>query len=104
MAEGFFRKYAPKNYIPISAGTRPVSNVNPLAIEVMREIGIDISEQKPKILTEDAIKESSVRKIFLSHIDGVIMATTAVQDSYDERTIHRSKFLRLVCGCYMYLL
>ncbi|MGB6529549.1 MAG: hypothetical protein WBF33_15695 [Candidatus Nitrosopolaris sp.] len=60
-AEGFFRKYAPKNYIPISAGTRPVSNANPLAIEVMREIGIHISEQRPKILTEDTIKESSVR-------------------------------------------
>jgi arsenate reductase (thioredoxin) len=27
----------------------------------MREIGIDISEQKPKILTEDTVKESSVR-------------------------------------------
>ena len=61
MAEGFFRKYAPANYEPISAGTEPVSNINPLAIEVMREVSIDISKQRPKIITEDMIKQSSVR-------------------------------------------
>jgi protein-tyrosine-phosphatase len=36
MAEGFFRRYAAKNYEPLSAGTSPASIVNPLAIEVMR--------------------------------------------------------------------
>jgi arsenate reductase (thioredoxin) len=61
MAEGFFRMYAPKNYQPLSAGTSPISMVNPLAIEVMKEIGIDISEQKPKIITEDLIKQSTLR-------------------------------------------
>ena len=38
MAEGFFRNYSPEGYEPLSAGTRPVSSINPLAIEVMREI------------------------------------------------------------------
>jgi len=61
MAEGFFRKYAPKKYLPVSAGTSPTSVVNPLAVEVMREIGIDISKQRPKIITEDMIKQSSIR-------------------------------------------
>ena len=61
MAEGFFRKYSPEGYEPLSAGTRPVSNINPLAIEVMREVGIDISKQKSKILTEDMIKKSTIR-------------------------------------------
>jgi protein-tyrosine-phosphatase len=42
MAEGFFRKYSPQGYAPLSAGTRPVSGINPLAIEAMREVGIDI--------------------------------------------------------------
>ncbi len=46
MAEGFFTKYSPEGYEPLSAGTRPVSSINPLAIEVMREVGIDISKQK----------------------------------------------------------
>jgi arsenate reductase (thioredoxin) len=60
MAEGFFnQKYAPKGYRAISAGTRPVSQINPLAIQAMREIGIDIGGQKPKIITEDMIRSSA---------------------------------------------
>ncbi|MDN5845785.1 MAG: hypothetical protein L0H53_05865 [Candidatus Nitrosocosmicus sp.] len=46
MAEGFFRKYAPKGYETISAGTVPTSQINPIAVEVMKEVGIDISKQK----------------------------------------------------------
>ena len=46
MAEGFFRKYAPKDYEPLSAGTRPTSEINPIAIEAMKEVGIDISKQQ----------------------------------------------------------
>jgi len=59
MAEGFFKKYAPKEYEAISAGTKPVSEINPLAIEVMREVYIDISGQKSKEITEDMIRNSS---------------------------------------------
>ena len=59
MAEGFFNsKYAPKGYCAISAGTSPASQINPLAIQVMKEVGIDISKQKSKIITEDMIKSS----------------------------------------------
>jgi arsenate reductase (thioredoxin) len=59
MAEGFFnQKYAPKGYRAISAGTKPTSLVNPLAVQTMNEVGIDISSQKPKIITEDVIKSS----------------------------------------------
>jgi arsenate reductase (thioredoxin) len=59
IAEGFFnQKYAPKGYRAISAGTRPTSQINPLAVQVMNEVGIDISSQKSKIITEDMIKNS----------------------------------------------
>src|ERR671918_2198200 len=59
MAEGFFnQKYAPKGYRAISAGTRPVSQINPLAVQAMKEVGIDISSQKSKIITEDMIRSS----------------------------------------------
>jgi arsenate reductase len=69
MAEGFFnQKYAPKGYRAISAGIRPVSQINPLAIEVMKEIGIDISSQKSKIITEDMIK-SSEKSVNMGCID-----------------------------------
>lgn len=59
MAEGFFNKYAPREYEPISAGTRPVSQINPVAIQVMGEVSIDISKQKSKEITDDMIRNSS---------------------------------------------
>jgi protein-tyrosine-phosphatase len=59
MAEGFFRKYAPKGYEVISAGTVPTSQINPIAVEVMKEVEIDISKQKPKDLTEDMMRNST---------------------------------------------
>lgn len=58
MAEGFFWKYAPKGYGPLSAGTKPTSQINALAIQVMNEIGIDISKQRSKDLTEDMMRNS----------------------------------------------
>jgi protein-tyrosine-phosphatase len=61
MAEGFFRKYSPERYEPSSAGKMPVSSIDPLAIEAMSDVGIDISNQKSKILTEDMIKKSTLR-------------------------------------------
>ena len=60
MAEGFFRKYAPKGYAALSAGTKPSGQINPLAIQAMKEYGIDISNQKSKIVTEDMIRNATV--------------------------------------------
>lgn len=45
MTEAFFRKYAPDDYEPLSAGTKPTSEVNPIAIEAMKEVDIDISKE-----------------------------------------------------------
>ena len=41
----------------LSAGTRHKSQINPVAVEAMKEIGIDISRQKPKELTEDMMRK-----------------------------------------------
>jgi len=57
MAEAFFNKYAVHKAVAISAGTKPAKQVNPKVVEVMKEIGIDISKQKPKLLTPEMIKE-----------------------------------------------
>ena len=59
MAEGFFRKYAPKGFDCHSAGTVPTSQINPIAVEAMKEVGIDISNQKPKDLTEDMMRNAT---------------------------------------------
>lgn len=58
MAEGFFRKYASNNYEPQSAGTQPTDSVNPIVIEVMNEIGIDISTHKPKIISDSMVQQA----------------------------------------------
>ena len=68
MAEGFFRKYAPDGWIPTSAGSRPTLEINPIAVEAMKEIGIDISKQKPKELSEELIR-SSFLKVSMGCID-----------------------------------
>lgn len=60
MAEGLFRKYAPQGYAALSAGTKPSGEINPLAIQAMKEYGIDISNQKSKIVTEDMIRNATV--------------------------------------------
>src|SRR5208282_2114306 len=51
IAEGFLRAFGGDKYEAHSAGTEP-SSVNPLAVEVMREVGIDISEHRSKNVTE----------------------------------------------------
>jgi arsenate reductase len=53
MAEGLLRHLAGKALEVHSAGTRP-SAVNPLAIEAMREVGVDISRQRSKSVSEFA--------------------------------------------------
>jgi arsenate reductase len=52
MAEGFFNYYN-KNpgYVGISAGTQPTKSIKPYAIEVMKEKGIYLAKQKPKMIT-----------------------------------------------------
>ena len=59
MAEGFFRKYAPEGYEPISAGTKPTSQINPTVVQAMNEIGVEIKQQKPKDITEDMMRNST---------------------------------------------
>jgi arsenate reductase (thioredoxin) len=59
MAEGFFKKYAPSGYRAASAGTRPAGEINPIAVQAMKEVGIDISSQKSKVITGEMIRNSS---------------------------------------------
>ena len=58
MAEGFFNRYAPPGYLAVSAGTKPAGRINPLAVQAMNEVGIDISRQKSKTITDDMIRGS----------------------------------------------
>jgi arsenate reductase len=56
MAEAFFNLLARGKGVATSAGTRPAATVNPTAVKVMREVGIDIGKQKPKSLTLEMVE------------------------------------------------
>jgi len=58
MAEAFFNSLATSGLRAFSAGTRPSDRVNPKAVAVMKEIGLDISEKKPKLLTSEMIEKA----------------------------------------------
>ena len=58
MAEAFFNRYAAGEALSYSAGTRPASHVDHNVVEAMREIGIDISRQVPKVLIPGMIEDA----------------------------------------------
>ncbi|MBF6270751.1 arsenate reductase ArsC [Nocardia farcinica] len=60
MAAGFLTHLAGDAIEVRSAGSAPAESINPAAVEAMREVGIDISDQSPKILTFDAVEASDV--------------------------------------------
>jgi len=60
MAAGWLRHLAGDAVEVRSAGSVPGDQVNPAAIQAMAEVGIDISDQRPKILTTDAVEASDV--------------------------------------------
>jgi len=53
MSEAFFNKLAKCKHYGISAGSHPSEQVNPVVIEVMREVNLDLSGKKPKKLNAD---------------------------------------------------
>jgi arsenate reductase len=62
MAEGLFRHLAQGKARVVSAGTQPARALDPNAVAVMAELGIDISDQSPKELTQEMV-DSSTRRI-----------------------------------------
>jgi protein-tyrosine-phosphatase len=60
MAAGYLQHLAGDRVEVLSAGSEPGDRVNPAAIEVMREEGIDLTAARPKVLTTEAVRESDV--------------------------------------------
>ena len=78
MAEGFFREYAPKFEV-VSAGTEPKSELNPFVVETMKEMGIDITNQKPKLLSNEML-EDSIKTVNMGCIDQETCPSLFVKD------------------------
>lgn len=58
IAEAFFNQLAKGRAQAISAGTQPADKVNPVVVEAMREMGIDISNSLPKALTPEMAEQA----------------------------------------------
>ena len=60
MAAGYLRHLAGDRIEVRSAGSMPADQINPIAVEAMREEGIDITAEQPKVLTPEAVQASDV--------------------------------------------
>ena len=60
MAAGFLRALSGGAVEVRSAGSMPADQINPVAVEAMLELGIDIRAEKPKVLTTAAVQDSDV--------------------------------------------
>jgi len=58
MAAGFMRELGKGRVEVLSAGSAPKDSINPIAVEAMAEVGIDIANNTPKVLTTEAVQES----------------------------------------------
>lgn len=60
MAAGYMQSLSSGKVRVLSAGSAPKDSINPMAVAVMAEEGIDIANNQPKVLTNEAVKESDV--------------------------------------------
>jgi len=60
MAEAFANKYGKEEFIVSSGGNKPAEKVNPVVVEAMKEKGIDISLNKPKLLTYQMAQDADL--------------------------------------------
>ena len=58
MAAGFMSALGAGRVQVLSAGSAPKDSINPIAVQAMQEVGIDISNNSPKVLTPEAVQES----------------------------------------------
>jgi len=59
MAEAIFNARAPTGWRAASAGVQPAAEINPVAVELLREIGIEIEGKVPREVTPDMIAQAN---------------------------------------------
>ena len=82
MAEAFFRKFAPNHFNVSSAGTTPSSQLNSIVIQVMKEVGIDMENQQPKLLS-DLMIDDSFKTVNMGCVDKESCPSLFVKDVID---------------------
>ena len=74
MAEAFARHHGRGRILASSAGVRVAERVNPIAVEVMKEKGIDMSAHRPKLLTPRMVEEADMVITMGCGVEGVCPA------------------------------
>jgi protein-tyrosine-phosphatase len=109
VAEAYFRKFAPKEWIAISGGVKPAAEVHPNAVLLMREEGIDISNKKPQALTKELQLKADVGivvcgsaecpVVYAKHVESWGMPDPAKMSLDDARKVRdaiKNKVLSLI--------
>ena len=60
MSQAIFERSAAGRHTALSAGTTPAEHVHPEVVEVMSELGIDLSDRKPQLLTRQLAEQADV--------------------------------------------
>ncbi|MFI4978156.1 MAG: low molecular weight phosphatase family protein [Solirubrobacterales bacterium] len=60
MSQALFERAVNERHTALSAGTTPAKHVHPEVVEVMQELGIDLSEHKPQLLTHELAEQADV--------------------------------------------
>ncbi len=60
MAAGWLRHLGGDGVRVLSAGSAPAATINPVAVEAMAEVGIDVAEAVPQLLSTEAVQESDI--------------------------------------------
>jgi protein-tyrosine-phosphatase len=60
MSEALFSRAADGRHVAVSAGTTPGTRIHPEVVEVMAELGIDLSDRKPQLLTRELAEQADV--------------------------------------------
>jgi arsenate reductase (thioredoxin) len=60
MSQALFERAAEGRHRALSAGTTPTDRVHPEVVEVMRELGIDLAEREPRLLTRELAEQADV--------------------------------------------
>lgn len=82
IAEAFFKKFATKKFNVISAGTTPSFQLNPMVVKAMNEIGFDMTDQQPKLLSNIMI-QNSLKTINMGCMDKESCPSLFVKDVLD---------------------
>ena len=100
MAEAFFRKFTKYEFNVISAGTIPSTKLNPIVVQVMEEIGIDMTSQSPKTISNSMI-DDSFKTVNMGCMDKKLCPSLFVKDIIDwnipdpkEKTIEEVREIR----------